>query len=275
MTLKNTVVHPIVEPPFLAGMIRAELQAWMKEVQHSFVQLDEMRSEGLVPTTLAGKSTFDDASVMLLELAAKMELLAALSETYSGQRDSDQERLFLYTLLCEIIDARHGKTSARFVAEEPQTEVAPVYGNKHWLKLLLTYLVRELDASVNPSEKIVLRFRQMGNHMILASSTEVIPLSQRSRPRPPMLPDSGLTASFCERIVGLHGGSLRLHYEEDRTEKCLSGFTLSLPTSVEGQRLAGHCEECPLIHQIECYATDLAVLMDRCEQLEGERNRRA
>ncbi|TRZ57723.1 MAG: hypothetical protein D4S02_13495 [Rhodocyclaceae bacterium] len=273
MTLKPPARHPAIEPPLLAGMIRGELQAWMQQVHHAFVQLDAMRSDGLVPTTLTGKAVFDDASTMLMELSEKMELLSALSETYSGQRDSNQERLFLYALLCEVIDARHGKTSARFVAEEPQTDVAPVYGNKHWLKLLLIYLVRELDASVNPADKIVFTFRQMGNHMILATSTEAIALSQRNRPRPRMLPDSGLTASFCERIVELHGGTLRLRYDED--DKILAGIALSLPTSVQGQLAHGHCEECPLLQQIENYATDLAVLMDRCEQLEGERNRRA
>ncbi|MCX7175340.1 MAG: hypothetical protein NT159_15740 [Proteobacteria bacterium] len=273
MTLKPPARHPAIEPPLLAGMIRGELQAWMKQVHHAFVQLDAMRSEGMIPTTLTGKAVFDDASTMLTELSEKMELLSALSETYAGQRDSNQERLFLYALLCEVIDVRHGKTSARFVAEEPQTDVAPVYGNRHWLKLLLTYLARELDASVNPSEKIVFTLRQMGNHMMLASSTETIALSQRNRPRSPMLPDSGLTASFCERIVELHGGTLRLRYEDDN--KTLTGIALSLPTSAQGQSAAGHCEECPLVQQIENYAADLAVLMDRCEQLEGERNPRA
>jgi len=254
----------------LAGIIRAELSDGMRQLRTAFGHLNQLRDEGLITTTLGGQAVFDEATQVLADLAEKMEMLACLSESHSRQRESNQERLFIYSLLGEIVGARPAKTSSRFVVKEPQADVAPVYGNRHWLKLLLTQLLRELDANINPAERIVFTLRQLGNHMVLASSTEVVPTAERNRTKPPPLPDGGLVTSFCQRIVDLHGGTLRLQFEDDGAENRISGMTLSLPTSAEGLRASGPCAQCPLVEQIECYATDLAVLMDRCERLESE-----
>lgn len=257
------------EPPLLAGLIRGELLGSMKELQRAFVTLDEMSRAGLIPTTLSGKAVFDDASAMLAALTEKMELLAGLSETYSAQQSSNQERFFVYALLREVIGARKEGVTGRFTAREPHTDVAPVYGNKHWLQLLLKYLVRQLDATVSPDERIVFTIRQLGNHMVLASSTEGLSAAERRHPRVPRQIDVGLSASFCERIAELHGGSLRFSCEEDGNVDTLVGVTLSLPTSIGAQATGIRCGECPMLEQIERYASDLALLMDRCERLES------
>lgn len=262
------IPRPRVEPPLLAGLIRGEMLHGVKRLRASYAHLDQLRSEGVIPTTLSGQTAFDDTVRMLSNMADDMELLACLAETYADSSDSNQERLFLYSMLTGIIGGGRGKTAPRFVVKEPQTEVAPVYGNKEWLRLLLSYLLRELDASVGPTEKIVFTLRQLGNHMVLSSGTEALTAAERNRPRASPFPGAGLTESFCQRIVELHGGTLRLLHEDDGGQGVLSGITLSLPTSVQGQAVTNRCNECPLIDQIECYATDLAVLMDRCEQLE-------
>lgn len=261
-----------VEAPLLAGIMRAEMLEGMQKLRASYAYLEQLRSEGTIPVTYGGKAAFEETASMLVEMSDKMELLAALAETYAGLSSSNQERVFLHTLLTGIIGASGGKYAARFVVREPQSEVAPVYGNKDWLRLLLSHLLRELDTSINPAERIVFTLRQMGNHMVLGSSTEALPPAARNRAKPAALPDDGLTATFCRRIAEQHGGALRLHYEEDGDEKLLSGITLSLPTSALGQPVTGRCSECPLIDQIECYANDLAVLMARCEQLERKPN---
>lgn len=260
------------EPPLLAGLIRGELLRAMKELQRTFATLDEMSRAGLVPATLSGKAVFDTASTTAKALVEKMELLAALAETYSGPHGSNQERFFIYALLCEVIGARKAGATTRFTVREPQTEVAPVYGNKHWLQLLLKYVVRELDATVSSDERIVFTIRQLGNHMLLASSTEAMSAAERRQPRAPRQIDVGLSASFCERIAELHGGTLRFSYEDGGNVDTLVGVTLSLPTSVGGQATGIRCAECPLLDQIERYASDWVTLMDRCERLERERS---
>lgn len=259
------------EPSLLAGLIRAELIESTKQLRGSFAHLAQMIADGQIKATLAGKSALHDAETMLAETAEKMDLLSCLAETYANQRDSNQERLFLYSLLAEIVGLQAGKNLTRFAINEPPSGIAPVYGNKRWLNLMLAYLVHELDEGCNPAEKIVFTLRQLGNHMLLTTSVENPPRRERPQPVLTLLPEARLTWSFCRRIAELHGGSLRLEIEDEGSGEVLTGFTLSMPTSVQGKAEIRQCADCPLTEQIECYAADLAELMDRCDQLEQER----
>ncbi|MCX7177236.1 MAG: ATP-binding protein [Proteobacteria bacterium] len=270
-TKPATPVAAAVEPPLLAGLMRAELIDSAKQLQGVFTELTALRAEGLMPSTLAGKSVFNEAARMTEALVEKMELLTCLAETYSGQHDSNQDRLFLHTLLTDIIGAKAGTASARFAVQESGAEVAPVYGNKRWLRLLLAHLLRELDAGTNPAEKIIFTLRQLGNHMLLVSRTEAVAAGKRHQGKLPLPADGGLTNSLCQRIAELHGGGLHLLSEEEGGKALLTGFTLSLPTSVNGLMETFRCSECSLTGQIERYAADLALLADRCQQLEEER----
>lgn len=259
------------ESSLLAGLIRAELIESTKQLRSTFAHLGRMIADGQIKATLAGKAALDEAETMLAETSGKMELLSALAETYSGRHDSDQERLFLFNLLSEILGLRTWKNLARFSVNEPPAGIAPVYGNKRWLDLMLSCLVHELDKGINPEEKIVFTLRQLGNFMLLTNTVETPALRQSSHPVMTLLPEVDLPLGFCRRIAELHGGSLRLEIEEEGARQVLTGFTLSMPTSVQGKAQIRQCADCPMTEQIECYAADLAELMDRCEHLEQER----
>lgn len=260
-----------VESPLLAGLIRGELVEWNKQLQGVYDRLEDLRAEGLMPSTLTGVALFEDAARLTRSLAGKMEALASLAETYGGQNSNNRERFFLSTLLGEIISARSDHRWPRFAVEAQGPEVAPIYGNKRWLGTMFAHLLRELELNMGSVQKIVFSVRQLGNHVLLVCRDETVPARDQNRPRPQLPPPTGLTFSFCRRIAELHGGSLRLDAEDDDDKTALSGFTLSLPTSAETVLPARSCDECPVVDQIERYAADLAELIDRCERLEEER----
>lgn len=259
------------EPSLLAGLIRVELIESTKQLRSTFGHLTQMIADGQIKATLAGQAALNDAEAMLAETSGKMELLSSLAETYSSRRDSNQERLFLFSLLSEIVGLRAGENLARFSVNEPPAGIAPVYGNKRWLDQMLSCLVHELDKGINPEDKIVFTLRQLGNFMLLTNTVETPSIRQRRRPVMTLLPEVDLPLGFCRRIAEFHGGSLRLEVEEEGAGQVLTGFTLSMPTSVQGKAEIRQCADCPMTEQIECYAADLAVLMDRCELLEQER----
>jgi hypothetical protein len=259
------------EPSLLAGLIRVELIESTKQLRSAFSHLTQMIADGQIKATLAGQAALNGAEAMLAETSEKMELLSSLAETYSSRRDSNQERLFLFSLLSEIVGLRAGKNLARFSVNEPPAGIAPVYGNKRWLDQMLSCLVLELDKGINPEDKIVFTLRQLGNFMLLTNTVETPSTRQRRRPVMTLLPEVDLPLGFCRRIAEFHGGSLRLEVEEEGAGQVLTGFTLSMPTSVQGMAEIRQCADCPMTEQIECYAADLAVLMDRCELLEQER----
>lgn len=263
----------VAEAPLLAGLMRGELIEWVNQLQGIFDRLEQMRSEGLLPATLAGMQVFNTASRQTTELASKIEALASLAEVFSHGTESNRERFFLHGLLNEVVGSSSANPSSRFVIREPDANIAPVYGNKHLLRMLLAHLLRELDASTPVEQKIVLTLRQLGNHMFLSSHPEaLLPTDKRSKPHslPPSM--EGMTFSLCRRIAELHGGTLRLESEAGRKGQELMHFTISLPTCKQAEAPnERQCTDCPLTAQIERYATDLAELIDRCHELEKER----
>ena len=271
-TEHSTTTPSSVEPPLLAGLIRGELVEWTKQLGGVFEHLEQMRVDGLMPRTLSGSELFDRSAQLARDLAGKMESLASLAETYGGQNGPNHERFFLSSLLSEILAARTDSRWPRFAIKRHGTEIGPVYGNKQWMRTLLLHLLRELELNMGAQQKIVFSLRQLGNYVLLVCHDESLPAHDRDRPRPPLPPASGLTFSLCRRIAELQGGTVRLNTEVQFEKTVLTGFTLSLPTSAEANTEMRRCDECPLVEQIEHYASDLALLIDRCHDLEEERN---
>ena len=271
-TERSIMTPQLLEPPLLAGLIRSELVEWTKQLGGVFEHLERMRLDGLMPTTLSSSALFDKSAQLTQDLTGKMETLACLAETYGGQNDPHHERFFLSSLLSEILEERADNRWPRFAIKPHGTEVAPVYGNKQWMRTFLLHLLRELELNIGAEQKVVFSLRQLGNYVLLVCRDESLPAHDRNRPRPPLPPASGLTFSLCRRIAELQGGTVRLDTEEEFEKTVLTGFTLSLPTSAEANTQTRRCEDCPLIEQIEQYASDLAVLIDRCHELEEERD---
>lgn len=254
--------QPTVESPLLAGLMRKELIEWARQLHEAFESLDQVCSEtsGVSPAErrISGK-----AAEMTAGLIGKMETLACLAETYGEPNAKNNERFFVASILFEILAARPDARWPRFTIKPHGPEVAPVYGNKHWLRTMLQHLVRELETNLGATQKIGFSFRQLGNHVLLTCHDETLPAQDRNRPRAPLPPETGLTFSFCRRVAELHGGVVRLDIDEESGHKVLTGFTLSLPTSTAGNPEVRRCEDCPLVEQIERYAADLAELLDR------------
>lgn len=254
--------QPVVESPLLAGLIRNELLEWTRQLHDALESLDQARSEasGASPSE---RRISANAAEMTAGLIGKMETLACLAETYGEPNAKNNERFFVASVLFEILAARPDARWPRFTIKPHGPEIAPVYGNKQWLRTMLQHLLRELEANLGAAQKIGFTFRQLGNHVLLTCHDETLPIQDMNRPRQLLPLETELTFSFCRRIAELHGGVVRLDIEEESGQRVLTGFTLSLPTSTEGAPEVRRCEDCPLVEQIERYAADLAELLDR------------
>ncbi|MEI7612575.1 MAG: hypothetical protein WCK63_06680 [Betaproteobacteria bacterium] len=262
-----------VESPLLAGLIHSEVIDWVNKLKKSLENLERMQSEGSMGSTLTAQSAISVANQLAGTLLNNMEMLAGLAETYAGQNEDSRERFFLFTLVNDVVKSKPGVPQFRFVLKEPDRQVAPVYGNKRWLELMLAHLLHELDRSIHPvDQRIVITLRQLGNHMIMRAQSEAMPHIERKRDRPKVMWVEGLTLSLCRRIAELHGGTLSLDAEDDVGSDELTGFVLSLPTSSPQTQDPLRCSDCSLIKQIENYAVDLAELIDRCRELEQTRS---
>lgn len=261
---------PSVEPPLLAGLIRGELVEWTKQMQGAFDAMNCMRADGSASDSPAEQWVYDKAVNLAASLIGKMEMLACLAETYGEWSAGEHERFFISSLLSEILEARPDTRWPRFALKPHGPDVAPIYGNKRWLRTLLLHLLRELESNLGATQKINFSVKQLGNHILLVCNDEMLLPQDRNQPPPPLPPETGLTFSSCRRIAEIHGGAVRLNIDEENGQKVLTGFILSLPTSTEELVAVRRCDDCPLVEQIERYASDLAAVLDRCEKLEGE-----
>ncbi len=207
------------------------------------------------------------------DLGQRLQRLADLIEVFGNDilDTSDRiEPLALVRIVCEELQPRAEKMGVRLESVEPEQTLPPIYGNQ---KLLRRAFYECLDNALVHSRKEVstrqllvveIRFTLSGEHVLVSvrnRGASTLKVSSQDALRPFVAAVSGSTDSvprlglpLVQRIVGLHGGNMRLGSIDEDTVQVLMEFPTGAP--LRGQDTLG-------ISQAQRYAKDLAQLMSR------------
>ncbi|MEK9953669.1 MAG: ATP-binding protein, partial [Curvibacter sp.] len=204
-------------------------------------------------------------------LAQRLGRLADLIEVFGDDilRINDRiEPLELMQQICDELQERAERMGVRFDIVPPAQALPPIYGS---LKLLSRAFHECLENAlihsrkeINSSQQLAveIRFTFSGEHVLLSirnRGSSPIKVGAQDTLRPFAAPSGSDTVArlglpLVQRIVGLHGGQLRLSTLDDDTVKVLMEFPTGAP--MRGQENLG-------ISQAQRYAKDLAKLMSR------------
>lgn len=222
-----------------------------------------------------------------------LQRMQALSQLFKTALLVDQERLPIVAMIKEVLDAEGKLIAARKLRihlDGLEQELPPVYGSRIWL----TRAIRELVANgarYSPAESqleialkctgthVILYFRNHGlfNSRQLAQKPVFVPfhmvaeyMKEKKMParamvgkriEDPLPAGPGLGLPMCQRILGLHGGTIvHRHNDEGSVE-----FTLEIPTGAPSQG-----DEALDIQQAQRYARDMATIMQRMRKKKGD-----
>lgn len=207
------------------------------------------------------------------DLVQRLQRLADLIEVFGNDLLDTNDRIEPLALLrsvCGELHARAEKMGVRLDIIEPDQTLPPIYGN---LKLLRRAFHECLDNALVHSRKEVtggqllvveIRFTLSGEHVLVSvrnRGASTLKVGSQDVLRPFVAPVSGSADSaprlglpLVQRIVGLHGGNMRLGSVDEDTVQVLMEFPTGAP--LRGQDTLG-------ISQAQRYAKDLAQLMSR------------
>jgi len=200
--------------------------------------------------------------------------LADLVAVFGDDIAIAHDRLELVSVLqelCAEIEPRATKVGVSFQITESTETLPPIYGNE---RLIRRAFYECLDNALTHSRKEVnnhqmllveIRFTMSGEHVLVSLQNRgatglkinskdklkpfVAPLQKTTNPTAPV---TKLGLPLVQRIVGLHGGNMRLHSDEDD----LVNVKIELPTGAP-QRAQNQLD----VAQVQRYATDLAQLI--------------
>lgn len=203
-------------------------------------------------------------------LNQRLMRLADLVEVFGNDILETDDRIEPVSLLrqaCEELAPRAEKMGVRFDIVEPRQTLPPIYGNQ---KLISRAFHECLENALVHSRKEVssgqllaveIRFTLSGEHVLVSirnRGASTLKVGQDTM-RPfvtaganETVPRLGLP--LVQRIVGLHGGNMRLNSVDEDTVQVLMEFPTGAP--LRGQDALG-------ITQAQRYARDLAQLMSR------------
>jgi signal transduction histidine kinase len=204
-------------------------------------------------------------------LNQRLMRLADLVDVFGNDILETDDRIEPVSLLrhaCEELAPRAEKMGVRFDIVEPRQTLPPIYGNQ---KLITRAFHECLENALVHSRKEVssgqllaveIRFTLSGEHVLVSirnrgASTLKVVGQDALRPfvtagANETVPRLGLP--LVQRIVGLHGGNMRLSSVDEDTVQVLMEFPTGAP--LRGQDALG-------ITQAQRYARDLAQLMSR------------
>lgn len=208
------------------------------------------------------------------ELSQRLMRLSDLIEVFGDDIMETQDRIELQPLLqaiCRAMTPRAEKIGVGFDILDPGQTLPPIYGNE---KLVRRALYECLDNALVHSRKEVtsqqsltveIRFTLSGEHVLIgvrnrgATTLKVggnETIEPFAKPANPAATDSvaRLGLPLVQRIIGLHGGNMRLSTVDQDTVQVLMEFPTGAP-----QRGQAHVD----MAQAQQYAKDLAQLMSR------------
>jgi hypothetical protein len=205
------------------------------------------------------------------ELSALLGDISHLTELYQRDEVFANERFGLAPLLAGLLPElprQEGAQAVRYDYQEGEN-VGQVYGHRSWLRQAVLSLIGRLGEGCPPGHSVRITLRQLGDFVVVTSRVMV----DRERLRglvsgsgvpqqindPLAGPGFGLRIAICQRIIDLHGGTLKIEYDQPPH---IASFTLSLATGLPiNERSRVSCADCRITFQALEYARDLADLM--------------
>lgn len=207
-------------------------------------------------------------------LSQRLYRLADLVEVFGDDIIVSQDRIELLVLLksvCSELEPRAHSMGVRVDLQEPAQSLPPIYGNERLIRRALyecldnAFIHSRKEVVAGQKLRVEIRFTLSGEHVLLSVRNQgVTQLAVKSQDE--LLPfatakqgtEKGSTTRWglplVQRIVGLHGGNMRLNTADEETVQVLLEFPTGAP-----QR--GHVRMD--IAQAQRYAHDLAQLMSR------------
>lgn len=249
MTLKETI-----------AMLRDEISPPMAKF------IKELRA---MPTSEASSSMEDCAKALHMRLSRLADLVDVFGDDIALANDRLEIPL-VFKELCTEMQARAAAVKVVFELQTSAQTLPPIYGNE---KLIRRALYECLENAVEHSTKevgeargstVIIRFTMTGNYLLIniqnrgasqvkVTSKDVLtPFAAPGASAKGSVPRLGLP--LVQRIVGLHGGNMRLGTSNDGSANVLIEFPTGAPQRVQNQLD---------IAQTQRYAADLAQLMSR------------
>lgn len=207
-----------------------------------------------------------------LALGRRLQRLADLIEVFGDDVMLTHDRIELVPLfdaVCRDLTERAQTMSVRIDLQRPEQTLPPIYGNEKLIRRALhecldnALLHSRQEVTGGQSLSVEIRFTLSGEHVLVAvrnrgvtqlkvgGSVQLQPFAARGSKDAPV-PRLGLP--LVQRIVGLHGGQMRLSSSDSDTVQVLMEFPTGAPQ--RGQAELG-------VAQAQRYAHDLAQLISR------------
>ncbi len=208
------------------------------------------------------------------ELGNRLDRLADLLKVFGDDILASDDRIELLPLLktvCRTLSAQSDKLGVRFDIMELAEPLPPIYGNEKLIRRALhecldnALVHSRQEMKVRSTLTVEIRFTLSGEHILLSVRNKGATALKYSG-REPLLPFTPTTVGAAEepvtrlglpivqRIVGLHGGNMRLSTGSDDTVQVMLEFPTGAPK--RGAAQLG-------VAQAQIYAKDLARLMSR------------
>ena len=196
------------------------------------------------------------------------ELSAILGEVRDlanlNQRDLafTDERFALGTMLADILPELRAQTGTASIRYEEGSDIGQVYGHRSWMRQAILTLIGRMREGCPPSNYVNIALRQLGDFVVVSGKVN-IDRNKRSGVAMASARTSGagfgLRIQICQRIVELHGGSLKIEYG---VAPMIYSFTMTLATGLPAhERSRASCADCRYTLQALEFGRDLADLI--------------
>ena len=197
------------------------------------------------------------------------ELSAILGEVrdlaYLNQRDLafTDERFALGTMLADILPELQAQTGTASIRYEEGSDIGQVYGHRSWLRQAILTLIGRMREGCPPSNYVNIALRQLGDFVVVTGKVNIDRNKQSGVAAMASARTSGagfgLRMQVCQRIVELHGGSLKIEYG---APPMIYSFTMTLATGLPAhERSRASCADCRYTLQALEFGRDLADLI--------------
>ena len=225
-------------------------------------------AEATQPGATPADMTPLDSTLSALQQQAT-ELAAILGEVRDlanlSQRDLafTDERFALAPMLADILPELRAQTSTVSIRYEEGLNIGLVYGHRSWLRQAILTLIGLMREGCPPSNYVNIALRQLGDFVVVSGKVNVDRNKQSGVAAMAGARTSsagfGLRMQVCQRIVELHGGSLKIEYG---APPVIYSFTMTLATGSPAQeRSRASCADCRYTLQAMEFGRDLADLI--------------
>jgi signal transduction histidine kinase len=202
-------------------------------------------------------------------LSEKLRQIGLLASTFKSSQMRGNERIFVHQIIADILTQsasllhqRRIRVSFAGISEESPV----IYGSKAFLTHALTGYLRHLVEKMEIGSNILISLKGKGGFILLSIANDGRGHHPTKHVRQPFLntpptkdgiPTIELSLPLCERVLELHGGSIRFSQEGSD----LNQITFEIPTGAPAEQSDEHGVE-----QAQRYAHDLHKLLQNIKQ---------